>query len=219
MMVGMDDQAANSPQGAFDVEPPTDPRAARTREAIFAGIEQLMSSPRARVTVQDIVRASGVSRSSFYVHFAGLEDLALAFLTRQIDIIGEAGVGIRQDDLVAGPAAARIGYGRLVEHIVQHYPLYSTALEGTSTRRAFEAAIDSYSRRLLRTVLTLDVAPGNAHPEVVVAYVAGGALTVISSWMRGEFEIDDDELVQQLVDLLPEWVRRDRREESETQLT
>jgi AcrR family transcriptional regulator len=197
----------------------TDPRAARTREAIFTGIERLMSEHVVNVSVSDVVRTSGVSRSSFYVHFSGLEDLALAFLTRQIDIIGEAGVGVRRDDLITGVAAARIGYSRLIEHIVQHYPLYSTVLESPSTRGAFEAAIDAYSRRLLRSVLVLDVAPRDAHVEVAVAYVAGGALTVISSWMRGEFDLDDDELVRQLVDLLPDWVRRNRNEENETYLT
>jgi hypothetical protein len=54
--------------------------------------------------------------------------------------------------------------------------------------------------------------------DVAVAYVAGGALTVISSWMRGDFDIDDDELVNELVDLLPDWVRRDHAEEGKARL-
>jgi AcrR family transcriptional regulator len=204
--------------GEFESENLGDPRAARTREAIFTGIERLMTSGVSRVSVSDIVRSSGVSRSSFYVHFSGLQDLALAFLTRQIEILDQAEIGVRRDDLLSGAAAARIGYGRLIEHIVQNYPLYSAVLEQPSTRGAFETTIETYARRLLRSILTLDLTPSDVNSEVVVSYVAGGALTVISSWMRGDFDVDDDELVRQLVDLLPEWVRNDHREESETRL-
>jgi AcrR family transcriptional regulator len=203
---------------AVETIQPADPRAARTREAIFAGIETLMSSGVSRVTVRDVVRVSDVSRSSFYAHFSGLEELALAFLTRQIDIVGEDGIGVSRDDLASGVAAARIGYARLVGHVVQNFPLYASVLEVSSTRVAFEAAIDAYSRRLLRSVLTLGVTPVGVDVEVVVAYVAGGARTVISSWLRGEFDVDDDELVKQLVDLLPEWVRGDHARESETRI-
>jgi AcrR family transcriptional regulator len=212
-------ESSTDPRGSASGDAsPVDPRAARTREAIFRGIERLVTARVSRVTVSDIVRSSGVSRSSFYVHFTSLDDLALAFLTRQIDIIGEAGIAVRRDDLITGVAAARIGYGRLVEHIVQHYPLYSSVLEASSSRGAFGAAIDAYARRLLRSVLDLDVAPPGTNTDVVVAYVAGGALTVISSWIRGDFAIDDDELVNELVDLLPDWVSRDHVEEGKVRL-
>jgi len=193
----------------------TDPRAARTRAAIFAGVERLMSSRASRVTVQDVVRSAGISRSSFYLHFSGLEDLALAYLSQQIDIIGEAGIGVRRDDLITGATAARIGYDRLITHVVEHFPLYSAVLESSSSHGAFQAAIDTYSRRLLKSVLSLDVVPSSANAEIAVAYVAGGALTVISSWLRGDLDVDDDDLVQQLVDLLPTWVRESHGEERE----
>jgi AcrR family transcriptional regulator len=214
----MDDPTHDQRNAMVGVELPGDPRAARTREAIFAGIEKLMASGAPRVTVRDVVRASGVSRSSFYAHFSGLEDLAIAFLSRQIDIVGEAGIAVRRDDLITGVAAARIGYSSLIGHVVQHFALYSSVLEVATTRAAFEGAIDAYSRRLLRSVLTLGGTPAGANVEVVVAYVAGGALTVISSWLRGELDIDDDGLVRQLVDLLPEWVRGDHARESETRI-
>lgn len=214
------DESPRTPEhaAATSADVTIDPRAARAQAAIFAGIERLMSEGVAHVSVSEVVRASGVSRSTFYAHFTGLDDLALAYLTRHLKIISDAGIGVRREDFIHGEAAARIGYTRLITHIVQHYPLYSTVLTMPLTRGAFEKAVGSYSRSLMRSVMILDVAPGDANTEVAVTYVAGGVLTVISAWIRGELDVDDDELVVRLVDLLPDWVRKDHSEESETSL-
>lgn len=215
----MDTHETPPPQaGRAEVGNALDPRAVRTREAIFGGIERLVSESVAEVSVGDVVRASGVSRSSFYAHFTGLEDVALAYLTRQLQIIGDAGIGVRREDLIVGAAAAKVGYSRLVTHIVHHFPLYSTVLALPATRGAFHKAIEVYSTTLMRSVMLLEIVPEDVNIEVAAAYAAGGALTVISAWIRGELDLDDDALVLQLVDLLPDWVRNDHPEESKSEL-
>lgn len=183
----------------------SDPRAAKTRRDIFSAIEKLMSDGSTTVSVSDIVRIAGISRSSFYAHYSGLDEVATEFLRAQFAGIGETGIEERAGSGLVGMSAARVGYGRLVDHMVEHYPLYSSVLELPLTRNAYDKILNAYVRRLLESILILDSVPAGVKPELVVAYVAGGALTLISAWIRGRLDVSDDELVEQLVRLLPPW--------------
>lgn len=184
----------------------TDPRAEHTRQMIFDAVRQLISDRRSRVTVSDIVRTARVSRSTFYAHFGSLDELAVEVLRRQFDEIDELGLDWRRNDLIPGRAAARRGFGRLIAHIVDNFPLYWSALHTPHTRAAYDELVERYSRRLMDSVITVDGAPDDVDATLVSTFVAGGATTLISAWMRAQIELSDDELVRQLVDLLPPWI-------------
>ncbi len=189
--------------------PTPDPRAERTRRRIFAAVTELMSETSERshgLSVTDIVRTAGVSRSSFYAHFASLDELATEFLRIQLTEIAESGAELRRDDLIAPPAAARIGYSTLVAHLLENYQLYSTVLELPLTRGVFEQSVGVLADRLTGTVIEAGHVPSGVKPDLVATYVAGGVMTLLSSWIRGETDVSDDELVDQLVGLLPPWL-------------
>ena len=178
-----------------------DPRAERTRGLILTAIRTLIAQPAASVSVAEIVRLAGISRSSFYAHFASLDVLAAELLQAQFADIGSAGLDLRPARV--GESAARFGYGRLVAHMVENFPLYASVLELPLTRSAHDQIIDAYATRMLESVLVFDE---NVNAELVTTYVAGGALTLIGAWMRGHLDVSDDELVDQLVALLPGWL-------------
>jgi AcrR family transcriptional regulator len=183
-----------------------DPRAARTRQMIFGAVETLMSERTSTVSVSDIVRTAGISRSSFYAHFTGLDILATDYLRSQLAEISQAGVELRRKDLITGIPAARIGYRRLIAHMVEHYPLYSSVLELPPTRTAHNAIVGAYAGQIVQSIEALDFVPAGVDPELVATYVAGGALTLIGAWMNGQFEASDDALVEQLASLFPTWL-------------
>lgn len=183
-----------------------DPRAARTRQMIFGAVESLMSERTSTVSVSDIVRTAGISRSSFYAHFTGLDVLATDYLRSQLAEISQAGVELRRKDLITGTPAARIGYRRLIAHMVEHYPLYSSVLELPPTRTAHNAIVGAYAGQIVQSIEALDSVPAGVDPELVATYVAGGALTLIGAWMNGQFEASDDALVEQLTSLFPTWL-------------
>jgi AcrR family transcriptional regulator len=183
-----------------------DPRAARTRHMIFGAVETLMSERTSTVSVSDIVRTAGISRSSFYAHFTGLDVLATDYLRSQLAEISQAGVELRRKDLITGKPAARIGYRRLIAHMVEHYPLYSSVLELPPTRTAHNAIVDAYAGQIVESMEALDTVPADVDPRAVATYVAGGALTLIGAWMNGQVEASDDALVEQLASLCPTWL-------------
>jgi AcrR family transcriptional regulator len=180
-----------------------DPRAERTRQLIFTAIRTLIADQSASVSVPDIVRIAGISRSSFYAHFASLDVLAAEYLRAQFTDLGSAHL---RNGLAEGENAARVGYARLVAHMVENFPLYATVLALPLTRSAYDQIVDAYATQMLESVLISDSVPNDVNVELVTTYIAGGALTLISAWMRGQLDVSDDDLVDQLVSLLPAWV-------------
>lgn len=173
---------------------------------VFAAVRQLISDSDEPLTVADIVRVARVSRSTFYAHFGSLDDLALEVLRSQFVELGGLDVDWRRDDLLPGRAIARLGFGHLIAHIVDNLPLYSSALRTPHTRTAYDELVQSYCIRLMDSIITVGGAPENVDARLVSTFVGGGAVTLISAWMRGHIELSDDDLVRQLVDLLPPWI-------------
>lgn len=199
---------ADSERGSRELLPDSqDPRAERTRQAIFLAVSQLMSGRSDAISVNDVVRVAGVSRSSFYKHFANLDEVAIAILEKQFTEIDGGDRPLRLQ--AASRSAAHAGYTRLVRHMVEALPLYSSLLQLPLTRAAYDEMVDAYATRLLESLRILDSAPADVDPELATHYIAGGALTLISAWMRGRFDVSDDELVDQLVALLPAWLHDD----------
>ena len=201
-----------------DARTTPDPRAERTRQLIFTAIRTLIADQSTTVSVPDIVRIAGISRSSFYAHFASLDVLAAEYLRAQFTDFDSAhlrnGLGAGENtagentagENTAGENAARVGYARLVAHMVENFPLYATVLALPLTRSAYDQIVDAYATQMLESVLIPDSVPHDVNVELVTTYVAGGALTLISAWMRGQLDVSDDDLVDQLVALLPAWV-------------
>lgn len=184
-----------------------DPRAERTRQLIFAAVMDLLSAPAASASVTDIVRGAGISRSSFYAHFSSLDDVASELVRTQFALIGSSGTAMPGEQGAAGGRrAARAGYTRLVEHLVSHFPLYSRVLELPLTRSTYDGLVRDYSRRVVETAATPQFMPDGINAHMAATYTAAGALGLITSWMGGDFEASADEIVDELVTLLPTWL-------------
>ncbi|MBX5442293.1 MAG: TetR/AcrR family transcriptional regulator [Solirubrobacteraceae bacterium] len=91
-------------------EPATDHRRAiaeRNAAAIVAAAEQMMSE-RAPLSVSAVAARAGVSRVTFYAHFAGLPELVAAVVRRTLDDAVAAMAVARPDEGPALEAFARL---------------------------------------------------------------------------------------------------------------
>ncbi|NQX28512.1 TetR/AcrR family transcriptional regulator [Microbacteriaceae bacterium VKM Ac-2854] len=190
-----------------------DPRALRTRHAIFEAVERLAAEDSASddsgvrderdITVSDIVRVAGISRSSFYAHFDDVADVAAGLLAASFAGIDEPDA--RDAAIVDNADALRLGYARLVDHLTDRYAFYSSLRALPAVRGAYDDAVTGYCRDLVRSVLPDELPPG-IDPEFTARYVAGGSLAVIGGWIGGRLDGTDDELVDHLVAQLPGWL-------------
>src|ERR1051325_2328812 len=68
-----------------------DKRVERTHEALFgAFFELVLSVPYGEIKVDDILARSGVSRSTFYEHFKGKDDILAASLKHPFAVLADA---------------------------------------------------------------------------------------------------------------------------------
>ncbi|KFF59128.1 hypothetical protein JF66_13510 [Cryobacterium sp. MLB-32] len=199
------DAAGPESDGSDIAGPLKDPRAERTRQLIFGAVSDLMSAEAANASVTDIVRGAGISRSSFYAHFSSLDDVASELVRAQFARIGSC-MPAGERSGAGGRHVARAGYTRLVEHLVSHFPLYSRVLELPLTRSTYDSLVRDYSRRVVETAATPQFMPSGINAHMAATYTAAGALGLITSWMGGDFEASADEIVDELVTLLPTWL-------------
>ena len=179
-------------------ETPADPRAARTRQGILAAVARLRSHDAGDISVSDIVREAKISRSSFYAHFSSLDDLAVALLRQEFASITVPNP--RDADTVSG---LRESYAQLVQHFSQRESMYSYALGLPLSRRAFDDVIAAYADQVLASFPPADSPADAIRARLAATYVAGGTVSLLSAWIADHHDISPDQLVDQLIALLP----------------
>ncbi|SMG16394.1 TetR/AcrR family transcriptional regulator [Agreia pratensis] len=182
-------------------EAPADPRAARTRQGILSAVARLHSASAGDISVSDIVREAKISRSSFYAHFSSLDDLAVALLRQEFASVAAPNPG------EPNPAASlRESYTRLVQHFAQRESLYSHALGLPLSQRAFDEVIAAYAEQVLASFSAPTSGAGAIRARLAATYVAGGTVSLLSAWVSDHHDISEDELVDELIALLPPWL-------------
>jgi AcrR family transcriptional regulator len=185
----------------------TDPRPARTRAAIVEAVEKLVADPEAEISVNAVARAAGVSRSSFYAQFADLDDLAVAMLVdtfRDIGLEDLEGRRIPDADL---RTLARASNRRLVAHIGQRSAFYRASLEWRLSGRVHESVVSAYAQQVLATMAALgDRVPPHIVHEDAARYVAGGAIAMLTAWLRADAPAGPDAMAERLVAAMPDWL-------------
>jgi len=194
-----------------------DPRPARTRAAIIAATEHLVTEDHTtEVSVNAIVRAARVSRSAFYAQFSDLDELAVAMLVDAFREIGLDDVRARAEDGAgdwAGSAGdarrhlATVSNRRLVEHIAARYPFYRASLDWRLSGRVHETVVSAYADQVAATMRVLgDHVPVGADPEDTARFVAGGAIALLTDWLRTDAPERQDRIVERLLAMLPDWL-------------
>lgn len=195
------------------IQSSVDPRVARTREAIMAAVHRLLIEGKAGfsgtgdepITVIDIVRTAGVSRSSFYSHFAGLDDVAAAILSEAFTSIRSLYSQSLADAAADAYASMRLSQVRLVDHFVQNRGLYAAlALQPLSAGIQSET-VRAMTGEILASFAARDI-PSAVRPDIAATYIANAAVGLLYAWLRGEVEASAEELVDNLMSLMPAWL-------------
>ncbi|MDQ7904802.1 TetR/AcrR family transcriptional regulator [Phytohabitans sp. ZYX-F-186] len=186
-----------------------DPRVARTREAIVKALESLETGGTA-LSVSSLAREAGISRSAFYTHFSGLDELALFILSRAFDEIGAADIELRRTQTLSGAQTARRSLTLLTQHLDRHRALYANVFAAPVSARAHLAAIELFAAETRAILPYTDAAPDAVDAEAVTAFVAAGVMGLLGSWLRGDVVMDADRLVDHLMMFIPAWMAADQ---------
>lgn len=180
-----------------------DPRVARTRSAILGACERLIERGEA-LNVQSIAAESGLSRSAFYRHFGGMDDLFAALLEQVFVDAAERDLGLRIGSELGPREAARQSIASLVGIIDSRHQFFGSILaEPANTVRGHLTAV--LAERVVYVGLASGEIPEGVDARVVGPFVAGGFVSIVSAWLAGDLELTADELVSQLYHVLPGW--------------
>ena len=176
----------------MSVSVPLDRRVRKTREAIHAAFASLIvERGYDTMTIQDVLDAADVGRSTFYAHFSGKEALLRYGFER-----------FRADLSITPGDSTPCGFvAPLVAHVRAHVGLYRALVRGSAGAIALEAlrrlVID-----LLRAELRHRPLEPDADPELAAAFMAGGLLGAIEHWLTAGLQPPPDALASQLTTLL-----------------
>ncbi len=167
-----------------------DPRAQRSRAALVRAVTALVETTDVeRISVTQVVAAAGVTRPTFYQHFADVPQLAcdaaierLAAEFERFDALGLGRLAPSPDDWIATvePVVAE-----LLHSLAAHGDFYRRVLTGPSAARAFTATGAFLTDRILGRSPLAAAVHGSASPEMHdrVTVISGGLVWLIINWL------------------------------------
>jgi AcrR family transcriptional regulator len=156
-------------QAAHDL----DPRRRRTREALQSAFTLLAQQRRYHeIRIDDILKASGVSRSTFYEHFAGKDALLVASMDGALSLLAD----------VPGGKASVPQVAALLAHFWDNRALARSLLQGAALRVIRNALVRQVEDRL-----RLGGGARLRLPRRLAAYaLADGMFSPIVAWLSAE---------------------------------
>lgn len=181
-----------------------DPRALQTRRQLtVALLTRLTKAPTHMPKVSDLVRAAGVTRSAFYSHFSGVDDLAVQVASdffRASVVLDSAA----RDRGTSDSLATRAALARFVEHAMEQRAMWTWLLD-TAPARIRQRVTDSFAEAIAETVNRSHARP--LAPDRAAHYLAGGIVNVVHrALLEPTASLDKDELIDALMALMPPWL-------------
>ena len=183
-----------------------DPRARRTRAAVLDALETLETEEDTEFTVSSIVERAGVSRSAFYKHFSGLDDLAAFVLGQAFAQIREVDAQHRQQGSKRGTVLLREDVTALVRHLAAHRRLYANVFRSGLGPSAAAAAQAAYIAQVHENLPNFSGGPSPQAIESDLVFFAGGLVALIVRWASGRPRRGDPEaLIEDILSRIPSW--------------
>lgn len=164
-----------------------DPRFARSRQALIAAVTEILESGTSPddVRVSDIARRAGVSRPTFYQHFATVSDLTrTTALQRLTDVFSQV-----PEDVRGGNWSIFIGktLSLLLGSLREQDTFFLTVLQGSTGAHLREDITEFISARLLGNsplAAVISRREGPDSPQERAEFLAAGVMWLCVRWLR-----------------------------------
>lgn len=174
-----------------------DRRQQKTRAAIFAAFSSLLAKKSYdRVTVQEIIDAANVGRTTFYAHFAAKEELLKALCEELFGhIIGSAADRTHAHGLYSSSAAPDSVFCHLLQHLQKNENNILGLLSGESSELFLR-----YFRDSLRTLVRERVVAQAPHPradlpeDFLLNHISGSFVEMVLWWVKGGMKQTPEQL-------------------------
>ena len=156
-----------------------DRRSLRTRHLVNSALLKLLEEKRYdAITVGDLLKRAGISRTAFYSHYYDKEDVHTSLMEQQLEVLGTS-------LFPRDGKQAFVSSLELFRHVQERQQIFQAVVRGHAEERLWEEAQKMLSRSIEQT-LTAGYA-GKRSPviplEVAAQYLAGALLTLLKWWL------------------------------------
>jgi AcrR family transcriptional regulator len=158
-----------------------------------------LSAKGEELSVAAVIRAAGISRASFYAHYASLDELADSIRREAFAAIADFYEHHDRTD------AMHASQERLVAHFASNRALYVAVSALTATKGSYLSGVRMMAAVIEESLRAHPARPQELDPEVTARYIAGAAYGLLDAWITGEIVLGEKELANHLTRLLPGW--------------
>jgi AcrR family transcriptional regulator len=161
--------------------------------------------PISRVTIADLADRAGVTRATFYNHYASPLDLLIQVLVADLERVHRL-EDERQTEGGHTPAEMlRLSIADVVDHIERFEPVYVHAVQDPADGGVYEALVRHFSDYAVAYIArcTHSDLP-DANHNVIAQFVAHGFAGAIKAWLS-DHSVTKADLVEAAVACAPVW--------------
>lgn len=180
-----------------------DEQSRATRAQLIGAYEQAAAAQLKSPSVTWLCENAGVGRSTFYTHFASVEELAIAAITAGFEPISIADTARRRAHPDERRAIARDGLHAIIDDIERTRAVLEYTVRIGSRAAVLDRLIEQFARHTRQTIAVEYAELDAARLDVVTEFVSAGTAHIVLRWIEGRGDLSRAELVDQLTDVLP----------------
>lgn len=192
-----------------DLQAVDDPQVRETRKRLVEAFQFAVARELPTVSVTWICTHSGVARSTFYTHFATVDDLAIFTIVEAFAAVSDADVERRRAHTEDRESITRIGLHQEIDVLLASRGtiLYAARI---GSRAELVDRLAAEATRLVRRTIAAELEHlSESSIDLMAEFVGAGTTHLLFLWLeRGA--VSRDELVDEIVEMLPRALTRDR---------
>lgn len=186
----------------------SDPRAVRTRQLLLDAFERQLENGQSSPSVSSLVQEAAVSRSSFYNHFSGAENVGVAAFRELLDAFKPV---LREDENQSTPVGvSQVGFEEFFSHLAEHRVLCLAVLTPGTQAPALAELHSTLVTHLTAAISSVDSIPAGLDAKRAAVFLVGGILSLLLDWLEEPTQTAAD-LTLLVERMLPDWLSDERQ--------
>ena len=169
-----------------------DPRMVRSRAALVAAMTELLDQRGVEdITITDVVRQAGVTRPTFYQHFADILSIARAACFFRLEAAfppengHEADANKSTQELLTEVTRDTTA---ILAHMKERRDFYGRVMRGAGSVELFESLVQFLERRLISDPAMQIQSSVAIAPADRARILAGGVVWMVTRWLDSDFQ-------------------------------
>lgn len=184
----------------------TDPRIVRTAEACRGAIVELAAErPISQVTIADLAERAGVTRATFYNHYANPLSVLIQVLLADLERAHELEEKRRIEGGYSAAEMLRLSMVDVAAHIERFEAVYRLAVDDPADGGVYDALVRHFTEYAIAFMArcTHPDLPDSNH-GVMAQFVAHGFAGAIRAWLS-DSSVTEDDLIYSTAACAPVW--------------